>query len=468
MAQNSNMQFKPRLKMSFMPYAMDDHKSMHGRMEKEDRHDVDNRTEFQHDRDRIVHSKAFRRLESKTQVLLSHESDHSRKRLTHSLEVSQISESIAIVLGLNIFLTNAIALGHDVGHTPFGHGGERALDQILRDLGMDGFKHNYQSVLVLNKLEKRYGQDRALNLMWETRDGILKHTKLRNTIDISYYDSQLENHPDFPITLEGQVVRIVDEIAQRTHDTDDGLRTGRIIVSDLLQQPLIREVIAFAGEDLKDVENGFRDHKDIVLSALIINMIKLYVRDLLTNSLSNLTNLGIKEYEDVLEQTSPVICFSQGFAGQDECFKDTFLQPEYYQHYEVNRMDSRAGFFIKQLFRAFQNSPRQLPQDVYREYVDGAHGCLEEQVQKAEGDYSEDLEAFLGGELRCKDHCSYVLQSEIVAPSQISTNSCPLRKHNKKACDGMRIIISHLAGMTDRYAHLEYSRLYFPPEISRL
>ncbi len=193
------------------PYAMTDEKSQ-GRLL-----DIptteDHRSQFQHDRDRIIHSKAFRRLESKTQVIVSNESDHNRKRLTHSLEVMQISDSMAYALGVNMSLTQAIALGHDIGHTPYGHGGQKALEKILEDHGLPGFKHNYQGLLVVNKFEDRYMDEGGLNLMFETRDGILKHTSIDSKkYNIRDYDDQLDGNRLWPITIEGQIVRIVDEI----------------------------------------------------------------------------------------------------------------------------------------------------------------------------------------------------------------------------------------------------------------
>ncbi len=242
-------------RQQFQPYAINDENSR-GRIIEEEFHEKDMRTAFQHDRDRIIHSKAFRRLEAKTQVVLTHESDHSRTRLTHSLEVGQISESIAIELGLNTFATLAIALGHDIGHTPFGHTGERALSTILADYGLNRFKHNYQGVLVVNKLEKRYQKSNGLNLMWETRDGILKHSSLKTDIDLDYYDSKLNDTP-YPATLEGQIVRIVDEIAQRTHDTDDALRTNRIGIEELTKEELVKEAITENKLSVDDIVEGF-------------------------------------------------------------------------------------------------------------------------------------------------------------------------------------------------------------------
>ena len=355
-------------------YALTD-KNSKGRKFDEEHHSEDFRSQFQHDRDRILHSKAFRRLNAKTQVILTNESDHSRTRLTHSLEVGQISESIAIRLGLNTFATWAIALGHDLGHAPFGHTGERALNTIARNFGLDGFKHNYQSLLVVNQLEKTYHDYNGLNLLWETRDGILKHSKIKN-IDLDYYDDQLTESPKWPSTLEGQIVALVDEIAQRTHDTDDALRSNRISIHDLFENEIVNNAIEENGLSLDYFIQHFKDDKSLAISSLIVFLLKYYVKNTILNSIENIKNNHISDLDSVKNCTSPIISWNEDFAQNDSYYQDYFLKPLYYGHYEIQRMDSRAEFFIKQLFKAFKMHPKQMPKFTHDLFLDGVKNTL--------------------------------------------------------------------------------------------
>jgi len=451
-----------------MPYAVTDQKSK-GRKTDENFHSGDFRTAFQHDRDRLIHSRAFRRLEAKTQVVLIHESDHSRTRLTHSLEVGQISESIAISLGLNTFATLAIALGHDVGHTPFGHTGERALSKILYNFGLNRFKHNYQGILVVNKLEKRYKKNDGLNLMWETRDGILKHSSLKPDIDLNYYDCELDDKVQWPLTLEGQIVRLVDEIAQRTHDTDDGLRTNRININELVKQKIVKEAIAANKLDSKDLIEGFTKERNLIISTLIVSMIKYYVLKTIENAKKNITKHNIKTYHDVTNSMNLIIDWDDQFKTKDDAFVKDFLKPIFYEHYEIKRMDSRAEFFLNQVFKAFHKHPKQLPQFTHGLFINAVKSHLSNFTNTKEKEFSNAIRDFLNsGNLKCSDTCAYIPKSKYPNDNQIKNSFCPLMKYKKSACEGIRIIINHIAGMTDRYAHLEYSRLYFPPEISRM
>lgn len=450
------------------PYAVTDQNSK-GRKTEEDFHPEDYRTAFQHDRDRIIHSRAFRRLEAKTQVVLIHESDHSRTRLTHSLEVGQISESIAISLGLNPFATLAIALGHDIGHTPFGHTGEKTLSNILDDFGLNRFKHNYQSVLVVNKLEKRYKKEDGLNLMWETRDGILKHTSVKPYMDLNYYDCDLDDKQQWPLTLEGQIVRLVDEIAQRTHDTDDGLRTNRIDIKALVKQEIVKEAIATNKIDSEDLIEGFTKERNLIISTLIVSMIQYYVLKTIENAKKNITKHNIKTYDDVKNSTNLIIAWDDRFKKKDDAFVKDFLKPRFYEHYEIKRMDSRAEFFLNQVFKAFKKHPKQLPEYTHGLFIEAIKSHLSELAKNSEEKFSSDISSFLNNNnLKCEDTCSYLPKSKYHNDNQIENSFCPLLKFGKGACEGIRVIINHIAGMTDRYAHLEYSRLYFPPEISRM
>jgi len=441
-----------------------------GRLHDEDFHPADLRCAFMHDRDRIIHSRAFRRLEAKTQVVLIHESDHSRTRLTHSLEVNQMAESIALSLGLNAYATSAIALGHDVGHTPFGHIGERALSTILSDYGLRPFKHNYQGVLVVNKLEKRYSKSDGLNLMQETRDGILKHSGLKKEIDLKFYDSKLNDTVDWPNTLEGQIVRLVDEIAQRTHDTDDALRTNRIAIEDLVKQEIVLNSLSIANLNPMDLIDEYKANKSLVISTIIISLIKFYVLKTIENTKHLIDKLKIKTIDDVRKSQILFVDWDDNIKKADKKFANDFLRPRFYEHHEIKRMDSRAEYFLKQTFKAFLKHTKQLPESTHKEFIYAVDKYLRDLLLTSDdGKFKVDIDKFLKIDpLPCNQSCCYIPKSKFPNKEQVVNSLCPLFKHRNPACSGIRVVVNHIAGMTDRYAHLEYSRLYFPPEISRL
>jgi dGTPase len=440
------------LEIRFKPYAMTDDKSQ-GRIEAEKTVEDDFRTQFQHDRDRIIHSKAFRRLESKTQVVTSQESDHNRKRLTHSLEVLQMADSIAYALGVNIFLTQAIALGHDLGHAPFGHGGEKTLNEILMDHGLSGFKHNYQSLLIVNKIETRYRDNGGLNLMYETRDGILRHTKIKEGIPIGYYDEVLDSKRQYPLTLEGQIVRIVDEIAQRTHDTDDGLRTGRIELRMLLDQDIMKKIIKLVHLDTNSLIENFKTETGKTISKIVVAMIKCYVLEVVRTALNNIDKHKISDYNNVRDKDNLIVSFSPEFEKLDNNFQEDFLRPNFYNHYEIKRMDSRGNYFIKQLFKAFKRNPGQLPQKVFTSFQQAVKDDLNARTLSFARDCA-------------KEGCLYSTKHKYISEEQ--GDKCPVQHEAKCACEGIRVLINYIAGMTDRHANLEYSRLYLPPEVARI
>jgi len=446
------------VEINYQSYAMTDDKSR-GRLTVERFDENDFRSQFQHDRDRIIHSKAFRRLESKTQVVISHESDHNRKRLTHSLEVMQMADSIAYALGVNLFLTQAIALGHDLGHAPFGHGGERALSAILLSHNLAGYQHNCQSLLIANQLERSYRETGGLNLMVETRDGILKHTSIKddNKIRIDYYDNQVDQVRKYPITIEGQIVRIVDEIAQRTHDTDDGLRSDRIDINDLLGQPIMKLIteamLVSCGLTRDAILERYKKERVETISKIIVAMIKFYVINVIKTSMENINEMSIKTVEDVQASDSLIVKLAPKLSDSDEMFQKQFLRPHFYSHYEVKRMDARGDYFIGQLFKAFKKNPRQLPEREYQDY---------EKAAKKDMDRND-----IGGDSMCVEKgCAYKVVTEDM--DETTSFSCPMQKKLGRACEGVRAIVNYIAGMTDRHANLEYSRLYLPPEISRM
>jgi dGTPase len=318
-----------------------------------------NRSEYQRDRDRIIHSAAFRRLEYKTQVFINHEGDLFRTRLTHSIEVAQIARSIARALGLNEDLTEAIALAHDLGHTPFGHSGQDALNECLRDYG--GFEHNLQSLRVVDVLEERYAEFPGLNLTFETREGILKHCSPRNARELGELGKRFleKTQPG----LEAQLVNIADEIAYNNHDVDDGLRSGLLTLEQL------RPIALFAGQ----YDEVLHRYPDIpprrAIYETIRRMINQVVTDLIENSRRRIAQSGIKDIEDVRRHPEPLIAYTPEVAEKSRELK-RFLRQNLYAHERVTRMMGEAVQIVRQLFAAFMKDASLLPsqyQDKLRE-----------------------------------------------------------------------------------------------------
>lgn len=304
------------------------------------------RTEFQRDRERIIHSRAFRRLEYKTQVFVNHEGDHYRTRLTHTIEVAQIARSIARALRLNEDLAESIALAHDLGHTPFGHSGEKELNELLRDEG--GFEHNRQSLRVVEKLEKRYDQFYGLNLTWETREGIIKHS--------SYYDHPEVSDfaPNEMPSLEAQIIDYADEIAYNNHDLDDGISSGLLKLNDIEKLKIWR-----AATDLSTSDTTTRNPKMIVYKA-IRNIINILVSDLIETTRAHTMSLSISSYADVRSAPRKIVAFSKGIGEANDELKD-FLWQNLYQHYRVVRMSIKAQKVIRDLFTLYREHPKALP-----------------------------------------------------------------------------------------------------------
>ncbi|RII01118.1 deoxyguanosinetriphosphate triphosphohydrolase [candidate division NPL-UPA2 bacterium Unc8] len=326
------------------PYAMHS-KETRGRLhpEKEDKY----RSVFQRDRDRIVHSAAFRRLEYKTQVFVNHEGDYYRTRLTHTLEVSQIARSIARLLRLNEDLTEAISLAHDLGHTPFGHSGEETLRELMKNDG--GFEHNRQGLRVVEKLERRYPNFNGLNLSFEVREGIIKHFTL--------YD-QPENLPvaNFP-TLEAQVVNLADEIAYTNHDLDDGLAAGMITEKELQKIPLWDKMLQ---EVKKASPNAGKERERYQIIRALIN---LQVIDLVKETEKRIEKANITSHRQVARLSFPLVSFSSLMEKKNKQLKD-FLARNLYRHYRVTRMAEKAHRVINELFRSYLMESDQLPPEV--------------------------------------------------------------------------------------------------------
>ena len=307
------------------------------------------RTEFQRDRDRIIHSTAFRRLEYKTQVFVNHEGDLFRTRLTHSLEVAQIGRSMARSLGLNEDLVEAIALAHDLGHTPFGHAGQDALNACMKEYG--GFEHNLQSLRVVDSLEQRYADFDGLNLCFETREGILKHCSLPNAKLLGEIGERFlkKQQP----SLEAQIANLADEIAYNNHDVDDGLRSGLI---DLTQ---LSEVRLFA-QHQHDVKTRYPtlDGRRLIHET-VRRMIGTLVTDLVRHTTQCIQNTAPQNIADV-RVAPPLVRFSDKVHAEQRELKQ-FLRTHLYQHYRVARMSAKARRIISDLFAAFMQDIRLLP-----------------------------------------------------------------------------------------------------------
>ncbi len=329
------------------PYAMKSGDSK-GRIYPEKEHPY--RSAYQRDRDRIIHSAAFRRLEYKTQVFVNHEGDYYRTRLTHTIEVAQIARTIASVLHLNIDLTEAIALAHDLGHTAFGHSGEEALNELMFKYG--GFNHNTQGLRVVDYLEERYPDFPGINLTWEVREGIAKHS---TAFDIS---SRLKGlAPKESPTLETQVVDIADEIAYDNHDLDDGLASGLIKETDL-------EKLSIWSRLNKNISRKYDHISPEKRRYLIIrSLIDFQVTDLIRQTQSNILKLKLRSYKDGKKIDKKIVTFSQDMLQLRKPLR-LFLMERLYNHYRVVRMSIKAKHFIQELFKVYLTNPKQLPEKI--------------------------------------------------------------------------------------------------------
>jgi len=326
------------------PYAMKSRDSR-GRKYPEEEHPY--RTAYQRDRDRIIHTTAFRRLEYKTQVFVIHEGDYYRTRLTHTIETAQIGRTIARALGANEDLVEAICLAHDLGHTPFGHSGEEALNELMRDHG--GFDHNRQSLRIVEELEERYPNFKGLNLTWEVREGIAKHITEHDKGKVAGFE------PEKSATIEAQIVNAADEIAFNTHDLDDGLRAGLIEPDDL-------RGIALWDEAMREIGAEF---SEMTRHRIIRYLINAEVTDLIYATQKRLEDLNIRSVEDVRNLPTNIVGFSAEMAEKNRELKD-FLMDHLYRHYRVVRMAVKAKRFIAELFNAYLREPSQLPRSIQR------------------------------------------------------------------------------------------------------
>ena len=384
------------------------------------------RTAFQRDRDRIIHSRAFRRLKHKRQVFLTQSGDHYRTRITHTMEVSQLSRTMARVLGLNEDLTEAIALGHDLGHTPFGHIGEVVLhkimhgkddlDGVLSGTDFGGFKHNYQSVRVVDKLEMKYDQP-GLNLTAPVREGILKHTRLaRKAVHYPDLDlSSLHYELDFATSLEGQVVAICDEIAQRTHDLEDGLRAQFVPLEEIRQVRLVRKVEKENALGSLLHENPFL-YRNLIIRALI----EALVTDVLTETSRRLKDYVARKGMS-REFDEEIVAFSEAMDPL-QAELDRFIDKEIIFTASIYRADDRAVSLLRLLFKRYVEDPSLLPDYLLQRLeVDGVPLSVE---RLSRGRESE-----------------------------------ALKKRLRRDPAFVRAVCDHIAGMTDNFALAEQERL---------
>jgi dGTPase len=357
------------------------------------------RGEFQRDRDRIIHSTAFRRLVYKTQVFVNHEGDLYRTRLTHSIEVAQIARTIARALRLNETLTEAICLAHDLGHTPFGHAGQDALNECMRPHG--GFEHNLQSLRVVDELEERYAAFPGLNLTFETREGILKHCSLNNARKLGELGERFIKRQQ--PSLEAQIANLADEIAYNNHDLDDGVRAELITIEELREVALFRREYDAVVAAFPEVSGRRLVHE------IVRRMINRVVTDLIETTAAAIAEADPADIDAVREMSEPLVRFSDEIAAEHLELK-RFLRDRVYRHYRVLRMTSKAQTVVRSLFETFFARPELLP----TEHYEAAH----------------DMESQFGEAGRA------------------------------------RAVADYIAGMTDRFAILEYERLFDPAKRS--
>jgi dGTPase len=337
------------------PYAMKSYNSR-GRVYREEEHPY--RSVYQRDRDRVIHSAAFRRLEYKTQVFVNHEGDYYRTRLTHTVEVAQIARTIGAALRLNTDLIEAVALAHDLGHTPFGHSGEDALNVLMAGFG--GFNHNLQGLRVVDVLEERYPNFPGLNLSWEVREGIVKHS---SAFDKSVKLKELA--PKEQPTLETQIVDIADEIAYDNHDLDDGLTSGLLQEADLEKLKLWENILKSISQKYSGIDVQLKKY------LIIRSLIDMQVTDLIQQTEGVIKKLKLGSSLQVKKLDKKIASFSRQMLELRKPLRQLLLN-KLYRHYRVTRMSNKAKLFIEKLFHFYVQNPQTLPTQVQRRLkIDG-------------------------------------------------------------------------------------------------
>lgn len=445
--------------------------SISHRMLKERETSLD-RNPFQRDRERIVNSRAFRRLVDKAQIFSANKGDHYRTRMTHTLEVNQIAKAIALALGLNLDLTEAIALGHDIGHTPFGHQGERTLKEILckevekfhifEDLGKDesstllgGFKHNIQGVRVLAQLEEKYVDYMGLNISVEALEGILKHTKfdakdVRHLFDAKLVEKLCVDVP-YSTTLEGQTVAIADEIAQRGHDIDDAISSGLMSsreMMDLLEAKKYERLYNILKNEMEQIEERKRicvNAKKLLANRFVSGIIHFFITDVIAE-----TRKILEDGANSIEQPQRIISFSK--EGGDACrYLERIVRRKVINDAEVSGFDYHGDAIVRKLFYSYYQNPRLLHSGTLRRY----YYTVLQHPQRAVADVAIDL----------SDANLDVLKHEIYCLTQMEIRCEDIPYDSEKACYLekrkvlIRCIADYIAGMTDSYAKKEYEKL---------
>lgn len=434
-----------------------------------------NRGEFQRDRERIVHTKSYRRLVDKAQIFTSNKGDHYRTRMTHTLEVSQIARGISQKLNLNLDLTEAIALGHDIGHTPFGHQGERTLNDILegnidiipnaKDLKIGGFNHNYQALRVLSYLEEKYIEHEGIDLSYQTLEGILKHTKCKLNTSIDSFliygdakylflqDSTLNDKNHFSVTLEGQVVEIADEIAQRGHDLDDAFAAGLLNFNEfrdacsIVAMNEIKEIVDVIKSKIDSYKNRNRmiiDETDMIRAMLVPKILGYLISDVINHSNKNISNYDYSFFNTHKVVDKKLITFSD-----DGLFIIQHLNNLIFKNvintFEVSRFDSKAEFIISSLFKAYYKNPKILPDSVLLRF-------------------KKELSKITINPIDIRFDDSKYIEKELkkitqITQEQIDSTECAVEYKAKRRILA-RCIADHISGMTDNYALNEFSKLY--------
>lgn len=435
---------------------------------------MENRGEFQRDYERIVHSKAFRRMVDKAQVFSASKGDYYRTRMTHTQAVSQIARGIAEGLKLNLYLTEAIALGHDIGHTPFGHQGERTLNDILRgkydiikniklfekNNYFGGFKHNYQSLRVASLLEEEYTEICGMDLSFQTLEGMIKHTKLKkNEFMLEQFtnDNSANEHlhfeQEFCSTLEGQVVAIADEIAQRGHDLDDALSSGAMQFEDFQKYLTVKkmkelaDIVNRVNDDIIAMNHNHRrfvDENELRNSRTVSAIVSYFINDVIRYSAVKINKYDYSEFEDNDYRVSKeIISFSETAATLNK-YLETIITSKVINSPEVSLFDNNAHTIVKGLFKAYYNNPRLLHKGTQRKLYINLRNVSQNVVDFEYGNYEIIKEEF-----------------DLITGYDFNNDSTSelAKEYYEKRCVLVRIICDFIAGMTDTYASNEYNRI---------
>lgn len=451
-------------------------KRMHGILS-EDK----NRSEFQRDRERIVNSKAFRRLVDKAQIFSAEKGDHYRTRMTHTLEVNQIAKAIAIALRLNLDLTEAIALAHDLGHTPFGHQGERTLrdiltgkelgnifnipDQFIENSSLGGFRHNFQSIRILSKLEEKYVEYQGLDVSYQVLEGVLKHTSMKGAVLKEFIDEEsieeLHEKQSFASSLEGQVVAVADEIAQRGHDVDDALTSGLITLNELIdclsidKFERLKMLLENERENIDKYCRVYVDENELCVGRIISCITGYLINDVILNSKKNITDYICTHRSEVKKGvfTEKLVDFSQDAGGQAACdFLEKIINKKVISDTEVAIFDYNARIVVRKLFEAYYKNPKLLHKGTLRKIYIDILLHKDKRVSLSAIDLRDGNIDIVNLEIKELNET----RVELSPTGELDDNNY-VRYEKRKIF--IRNIVDYIAGMTDSYAVAEYNRI---------